>query len=303
MIAVAMWLLAINPTSGRGKGATIGQQVSNYLKERNQRYRITTGANALAFQENLKQEIIKASEESDAGSDDQIKGVIAVGGDGLMHMVIQIVVPFNLPIVTIPAGTGNDFVRALGWDYERPLAPLWAALNTKEISIDLGDIDGEFFAAIASTGFDSLVNERANRMSWPKGPSKYNVAMAMELPKFRPINYRFQIDGTNLEREAMLIAIGNGSSYGGGMKVCPDADLNDGYLDLMILNPVSKREFIRIFPSVYEGKHVTHPQVEFHKVRNVYIDAPAICYADGERIGPMPANISIAQGALKTWRS
>ena len=125
--------------------------------------------------------------------------------------------------------------------------------------------------------------------------------MALELPKFNPIEYRFVIDGKEYLREAMLIAAGNGSSYGGGMRVCPDADLTDGMLDLMILNPVSKREFIQIFPSVYEGRHVEHPQVEIIKAREIYLESNAVCYADGERIGPLPATISVAEAALSTW--
>jgi diacylglycerol kinase (ATP) len=285
-----VWLLAINPTSGRGKGATVGQEVANYLSERKIEYRIVTGANAIKFQENLQRECAKC------------EGVIAVGGDGLIHMAIQIVAHAGLPLVTIPAGTGNDFVRALGWSPARPLEPLWCALNDQSELVDLGNVDGEFFGAIASTGFDSIVNERANSMVFPKGPSKYNVAMALELPKFKPLNYKFVIDGKSYEREAMLIAAGNGNSYGGGMKVCPNADMQDGLLDLMILNPVSKREFIRIFPSVYEGKHIEHPQVEIIRAKEISIDAPAICYADGERVGPMPATITVAEKALMTWR-
>ena len=285
-----MWLLAINPTSGRGKGSVVGQQVANFLSERKIQYRIVTGANALQFQENLRKESSSASL------------IIAVGGDGLLHMAIQIAAHENLPLVTIPAGTGNDFVRALGWDPEKPLEPLWAAINSSATFIDLGNVDGEYFGAIASTGFDSLVNERANRMRFPKGPAKYNVAMALELPRFQPLQYKFVIDGKSYEREAMLIAAGNGNSYGGGMLVCPNADLQDGLLDLMILNPVSKREFVMIFPSVYEGKHIEHPQVEIIRAKEIYIEADAICYADGERVGPMPATISVAEKALATWR-
>jgi diacylglycerol kinase (ATP) len=101
----------------------------------------------------------------------------------------------------------------------------------------------------------------------------------------------------------MLIALGNGRSYGGGMLVCPDADLHDGQLDLMILNPVSKREFVQIFPSVYEGKHVEHPKVEIIRAKSITIEADAICYADGERIGPLPAHILSSESALLTWRN
>jgi diacylglycerol kinase (ATP) len=292
-----MWLVAINPTSGRGRGAKLGQEVSNYLQERKINYQIITGANAVALQNNLRQSI-----ETLKSNSIQIRAIIAVGGDGLIHLALQIAVPHSIAVVTIPAGTGNDFVRSLGWDLDRPLAPLWTAINSAPQDVDLGEIDGEYFAAIASTGFDSLVNERANGLSWPKGPAKYNVAMAIELPKFKPLSYKFTIDGKYFEREAMLIAVGNGRSYGGGMLVCPDAELDDGQFDLMILNPVSKREFIRIFPSVYEGAHISHPKVEIHKASEIGIEASAICYADGERIGPMPATFHVAKGALKTWR-
>lgn len=284
-----MWLLAINPTSGQGKGVRIGQEVSNYLAERKINYRLVTGANALALQENIRQHASKAS------------GVIAVGGDGLIHMCLQLAVQFSLPLAAIPAGTGNDFVRTLGWNPDKPLDPLWRAITREPSRIDLGNVDGEYFGAIASTGFDSIVNERANKMKWPNGPAKYNVAMAFELPRFKPIEYSFTIDGKPFEREAMLIAAGNGKSYGGGMLVCPNAEINDGLLDLMILNPVSKREFIKIFPSVYQGMHIQHPQVEVIRAKEININADAICYADGERIGPMPAHITVAESALLTW--
>jgi diacylglycerol kinase (ATP) len=204
-----MWLVAINPTSGRGRGAKLGQEVSNYLQERKINYQIITGANAVALQNNLRQSI-----ETLKSNSIQIRAIIAVGGDGLIHLALQIAVPHSIAVVTIPAGTGNDFVRSLGWDLDRPLAPLWTAINSAPQDVDLGEIDGEYFAAIASTGFDSLVNERANGLSWPKGPAKYNVAMAIELPKFKPLSYKFTIDGKYFEREAMLIAVGNGRSYG-----------------------------------------------------------------------------------------
>ena len=291
MIADVMWLLATNPTSGQGRGAKTTQEVANFLSTRTISYKLVTGSNAITFQENLRKEAQSTN----------FAGIIAIGGDGLMHMVLQVAVACNLPVATIPAGTGNDFVRTLGWNPEKPLEPLWAALNSDATQIDLGTVDGEYFGAIASTGFDSVVNERANRMKWPKGPAKYNVAMALELPAFKPLEYQFTIDGKSYQREAMLIAAGNGRSYGGGMLVCPDANLQDGLLDLMILNPVSKREFVQIFPSVYEGKHVEHPQVEIIKAKEISIEANAICYADGERIGPMPANISVATRALSTW--
>jgi diacylglycerol kinase (ATP) len=175
-------------------------------------------------------------------------------------------------------------------------------LASKPQSIDLGLVDGEWFGAILSTGFDSVVNERANTMKWPKGPMKYNAAIAMELPKFEARNYSITLDGKAVETKAMLIAIGNGHSYGGGMRVCPDADLNDGQFDVMILKPVSRVEFLKVFPKVFSGRHVIHPQVSIHRARKVSINATAVAYADGERIGTLPISAETIPDALLTWR-
>ena len=155
--------------------------------------------------------------------------------------------------------------------------------------------------AILSTGFDSVVNEKANTLKWPRGPMKYNLAIAMELPKFKPLGYQIEIDGKRIETEAMLIAIGNGNSYGGGMKVCPDADMSDGLFDVMVLRPVSKLEFLRVFPKVFTGKHIDHPQVDIYRSAKVSLHADAIAYADGERIGGLPVRAECMAGAGLSW--
>lgn len=289
MIDVKMWLVAVNPTSGQGRGAIIAQEVTNYLAAQNQAYRLITGINAQNLIKNL---------ETVANSGDMI---IAVGGDGLIHNVLQFAVPSKLPILAVPAGTGNDFVRSLGWNLSHRLEMIWQAINHPPIEIDLGCVDGEYFGAVLSTGFDSIVNERANRLKWPTGPQKYNLSIALELPKFKPKRYEIEIDGKKLQREAMLIAIGNGNSYGGGMKVCPSARNDDGLFEIMILNPISKFEFIRVFPTVYSGDHVTHPKVEVFQAKSISIFSDAIAYADGERIGPLPINASVVSKCLKTW--
>ncbi|MEN9679708.1 MAG: hypothetical protein RLZ57_837 [Actinomycetota bacterium] len=289
MIDAKMWLVAVNPTSGQGQGAVIAQEVTNYLAAQNQEYRLITGINAQNLNRNLK---------ASANSDDKI---IAVGGDGLIHNVLQIAVPLKLPILAIPAGTGNDFVRSLGWDLSHRLEMIWHAINHPPIAIDLGCVDGEYFGAVLSTGFDSIVNERANRLKWPTGPQKYNLSIALELPSFKPKRYEIELDGRKLVREAMLIAIGNGSSYGGGMKVCPSARNDDGLFEIMILNPISKFEFIRVFPTVYNGEHVKHPKVEMFQAKSVSVSSDAIAYADGERIGPLPITASVTSKCLKTW--
>ena len=122
-----------------------------------------------------------------------------------------------------------------------------------------GGPNGRWFAGVLGSGFDSMVNERANRMTWPSGRSRYNLAILAELRTFRPVPYTLELDGETWQTEAMLVAVGNGSSYGGGMRVCPDARLDDGLLDVTVLGPISKLEFLRVFPTVYKGTHVAPP--------------------------------------------
>jgi diacylglycerol kinase (ATP) len=173
--------------------------------------------------------------------------------------------------------------------------------NEAPQSIDLGLVDSEWFGAILSTGFDSVVNEKANRMRHPNGQMKYNLAIAMELPKFKPMQYTIGLENQAIQTEAMLIAVANGSSYGGGMLVCPDADMQDGLFDVMVLRPVSKFEFLKVFPKVFKGAHVDHPKVDIYRSRKVSLSAPAIAYADGERIGGLPVQAECMAGAGLSW--
>ena len=287
-----MWALVINPVSGQGKGAQIGTHVAGYLNSRGIKYEIIIGRNGID-QVDLLQRFLDRNTEC--------SGVIAVGGDGLLHLVLQKITPAQVPLAVIPAGTGNDFVRTLGWSLDDVDAILEAVLSKKPASVDLGLVDGEWFAAILSTGFDSIVNEKANTMSWPKGPNKYNVAIAIELPRFAPRHYEIVLDNRTISTQAMLIAVANGRSYGGGMLVCPHAEITDGYFDVMVLHPVSKLEFIKVFPRVFKGTHITHPAVEIVRSKSVKITADAVAYADGERIGQLPVSAQCMPGALMTW--
>jgi diacylglycerol kinase (ATP) len=286
-----MWALAINPSSGHGKGAIVGEKVTAYFDQRNLDYRVFSSRSAKGLKSELELFLDTHSCE----------GVISVGGDGLAHLVLQLVVPRSIPFAVIPAGTGNDIARALGWSLEDSTKYLDHITTNQASAIDLGNVDSEWFAAILSTGFDSVVNEKANAMVWPRGPQRYNVAMALELPRFTPIEYQITTDTRTFTTEAMLIAIANGRSYGGGMLVCPHAKLHDGLFDVMILRPVSKIEFLKVFPRVFSGSHITHPAVEIFRTKKITLAADAIAYADGERIGPAPVSAECIAGAGLTW--
>ncbi len=284
-------LLVINPTSGGGKGKKIGNQVSKILKMR-----------GIAFEEILEQsqlETVEVLRSSIALGN--LEKVILVGGDGLVHLAIQFLAMSDIPVIVIPAGTGNDFVRAQNFPLDNPIEILDYSYSCKPKSVDLGMVSSQYFADILSTGFDSIVNERANRIHLIRGPMKYNVAIAMELPIFKPKNYKFTLDGEHFNSAAMLIAVANGSSYGGGMQVCPNASINDGFFDVMILAPISKIEFLKVFPKVFSGKHISHPAVTIRRCREITISADAIAYADGERIGMLPVTAKVVSKALLTW--
>jgi diacylglycerol kinase (ATP) len=287
-----MWALVINPVAGQGKGTTVGTYVAGWLSQRKIPYTIVTGNTSIAMGDHLSFFIEKFPDT---------KGVIAVGGDGLLHNILQRVVPAQIPLALIPAGTGNDFVRTLGWKLDSFDDQLQAVTTLSPTAVDLGLVDGEWFAAILSTGFDSIVNEKANTMAWPKGPMKYNAAIAIELPRFKPRHYQITLDDRTISTEAMLIAVSNGRSYGGGMLVCPNANIVDGLFDVMVLHPVSTIEFIKVFPRVFAGTHVSHPAVEIVRSRSVRIESKAVAYADGERIGQLPISAECIPSALRTW--
>jgi diacylglycerol kinase (ATP) len=286
-----MWLVVVNPKAGMGAAASLATQVVGFLQSREIAYRMISPNSAVETKTLVRQSLQSG----------EATKLLSIGGDGLFHLLLQLAIEFKVPLAITPGGTGNDFYRTLGWFGHDLTDYLEHLVSTTPTFVDVGVVDGEYFGAVLSSGFDSVVNERANKMKWPKGPAKYNVAIALELPKFTPIEFKIFADEKVLEVEAMLIAIGNGSSYGGGMRVCPDADIHDGLFDIMILHPVSKLEFIKVFPTVYKGTHIEHPQVEVVRAKHIRIESSAVAYADGERIGQFPVQVESLPQSLLTW--
>ncbi|MFD9075626.1 diacylglycerol kinase, partial [Streptomyces lasiicapitis] len=231
--------------------------------------------------------------------------LIAVGGDGMASLALQAVAGTRTPLGVIAVGTGNDFARALGLPVRDPAAAgavVAAALKEERIrDVDLGQVGATWFGTVLASGFDSRVNDRGNRMRWPSGRVKYDLAMLAELAAFKPVPYRITLDdGQAREVEATLVAIGNGPSYGGGMKICAGADMSDGLFDVTVVGDCSRTTLLKVFPRVYKGTHLDHPKVTVHRAAKVEIAAPGTTgYADGERLGELPLTALCVPGAVR----
>jgi len=226
--------------------------------------------------------------------------VLAVmGGDGMVHLAVQALAGSRTALGVVPTGTGNDVARYLGLPRGKPVDAAEVICRQVIRPMDLGKAGSTYYATVLATGFDSLVNERANAMTWPRGQMRYNLATLAELKVFRPLPYTLELDGERRRLDAMLVAVGNGPSYGGGLRMCEGALLDDGQLDVVIINPISKAELLKVYPRLFRGTHVSHPAYEHHRVRQVSVAAPGIvAYADGERLGPLPLNVECAPAAL-----
>ena len=281
--------LLVNPTSGRGRGARVGRAVAARLRDAGLAVRELAGRDVRESQD-------LALEAVEQGTD----ALVVVGGDGMVHLGLQAIGGTDVPFGVAPAGTGNDFARAVGVPRGDPIAAADIVVAGAERRIDLGRTGDQWFGGVVAAGFDARVNDRANRMTWPRGRMRYNVAMLIELGVFRPVPYVLELDGERWETSAMLVVAGNIPSYGGGMKVTPDAVVDDGLLDVMVVKPLSTARFLTVFPRVYSGSHVTLPFVEIRRAKQVRIDAPGItAYADGERLGPLPQTFEAVPSALR----
>ena len=232
--------------------------------------------------------------------------LVVVGGDGVISLALQALAQNKIPLGIVAAGTGNDHASEYGIPVGDPAAAVDVILAGHTETIDLGLIRGAdgaatWFGTVAATGFDSLVSDRVNRMRWPHGRMRYNLAIVAELSKLRLLPFRLVLDGEReIVTELTLAAFGNTRSYGGGMLICPGADHADGLLDITMIRSGSRTRLMRLFPTVFKGTHVDLDEVITDRARTVTISSPGInAYADGEYACPLPVEISAVPGALK----
>lgn len=286
--------LFVNPTAGRGRGAHAAQPAASALRAAGFSVRTVIG-------EDAADALRRAKEAVDGGTG----ALIAVGGDGMMSLALQAVAGTDTPLGVIAVGTGNDFARALGLPVREPAAAgavvAGALKGGRTRAVDLGRVGKTWFGTVLASGFDSRVNDRGNRMHRPTGRFKYDLAMVAELAAFRPIPYRITLDdGVVHEVEATLVAVGNGSSYGGGMRICARADMGDGLFDVTVVGDCSRTTLLRVFPQVYKGTHLDHPKVTVHRAAKVELAAAGVTgYADGEQLGLLPLTAECVPGAVR----
>lgn len=234
--------------------------------------------------------------------------LVIAGGDGVISLALQALARSDIPLGIIPAGTGNDHAREYGLPRD-PVAAADVVADGWVETVDLGHIHGQktekWFGTVMAAGFDSLVSDRTNRMRWPHGRMRYNLAMIAELSKLRLLPFRLVLDG---EREIVadltLAAFGNTKSYGGGMLICPTADHADGLLDITMVHSASRTKLVRLFPTVFKGTHIHLDEVKTDRAETVTVESPGInAYADGEFAMPLPVEVSAVSGALKILRS
>ncbi len=288
--------ILINPTSGKGRSAKHAPIAVQRLRDRGVQVAVIEGSSA--------EQSLQLARQAVAGG---VDALIACGGDGTVHCALQAVAGSEVALGIIPVGTGDDIARAL----DLPLADVIAAADViaegRTRLVDYAQVrcaDGteRAFLAVMSAGFDSEVTERANTLRWPTGSSRYLVATLAELGVYRPVEFSITVDGLTTVAEGMMLAIGNGSSYGGAMYVCPRALPDDGLLDLTFLSRTSKFTFLKTFPQVFKGTHVTKPWVLTMRGRAVHVEAAGqTAYADGERVGPLPVDVDVVPQGLRVF--
>ncbi|MEU2605325.1 diacylglycerol kinase [Streptomyces albus] len=286
--------LFVNPAAGRGRGAAAAQPAARALRNAGFTVRTVVGADA-------DDALSRARHAVRGGTG----ALIAVGGDGMVSLALQAIAGTPVPLGVVAVGTGNDFARATGLPVRDPGAAgrlVAEALKAgHQRALDLGRAGERWFGSVLASGFDSRVNDRGNRMRRPTGRLKYDLALLVELAALRTVPYTITLDeGEPFEVAATLVAVGNGPSYGGGMRICARAALDDGLLDVTVVGKCSRRELLRVFPRVYKGTHLGHPAVTTHRVRSVTLDAPGVTgYADGEPLGPLPLTVRAVPEAVR----
>ena len=280
--------LLTNPTAGKGRGRVAGEVALRRLRD--------GGFDVCDLR---AEDAARGLHLARAAVADGVWALVVVGGDGMVHLGTQAVAETGTHLGIVPAGTGNDVARYFDLPRRDPAAAADRVVASTPRRVDVARGGGTYFVTVLAAGFDAVVNERANAMTWPRGQMRYTLATLAELRTFRPIGYTLDLDGRSQRLDAMLVAVGNGPSFGGGLRITEGAVLDDGLLDVVVIRPMGRPGLVRAYPKLFRGTHVHLPQYEHHRVREVTVAAPGIvAYADGERVGPLPLTVTCVPGGL-----
>ncbi len=293
--------LLTNPAARAGARTGAAMRVAERVRAAGHRVSVISGGSAAESSDLLR-----------AALDLGVDAVVVAGGDGTAALAIQILAGGDVPLGIVPSGTGNDLANALGLHDLDADAAADAVIAGSTRTIDLAratraDGSSVLYGTVLASGFDSRVNDRANRMRWPRGHMRYNIAILVEFLTLRGIPFDLELehaDGATERVEGALVmaTVGNGRSYGGGIPICPDADLEDGLLDVTLVRPAGRLKLLRLLPRVYRGTHTSVAQVSTFRVRAVRLASPSVtAYADGDPLGSLPLRIDVVPRALRVF--
>jgi YegS/Rv2252/BmrU family lipid kinase len=280
-------LVLVNPWAGGGRARRLLPKVDSALRDRGLAYR-------LLLTTSLEHGCEEARAAAAAG-----EIPVVMSGDGLIGQIGGALAGGETPMGVIPGGRGNDLARVLGIPMEIPAAADLLAAGTTR-TIDVGEVNGRRFLGIASCGFDSVCNRIANEARFVKGNLVYVYSVPRALATWKPARFAVTLDGERLEFTGYAVAAANSKAYGGGMFLAPEAELDDGRLDVVCTAQVGKLRFLANLPKVFKGRHVDNDEVTVRRAARVEIsaDRPFEVYADGDHLADLPATIHLLPRAL-----
>ena len=286
MAAVSQVSLLVNPRAGGGRAGPVSMAVVTYLRD--------LGVETEVFSPTSPEAALEAARQVGAMGAERL---LVVGGDGLIRLAASALTGGTTVLGVVAAGTGNDAARALRLlDGSLEEQVLRALADPVPIDLIVGCDQPVVTSAVC--GFPTTVNERANRMRFPKGANRYTLATLLEVPRMAPAHYRLVLDGEALELRAAAIVVANTAYFGGGMRICPEADPIDGLLDVCVIGDLDRLDLLRSLQQVRTGRHVDHPKVAMYRAGVVGIEGVGTMRADGEPLGDLSVVLRAEPEAL-----
>ncbi len=280
--------LLVNPAAGAGAGTRKLDPIRRRLAESGLEVAVAATDSAVHAGE-LAREAAQRGEE-----------VVAFGGDGMARIAAAAIRGTDAVLGLLPGGRGNDFAAVLGIPRD-PLAACEVIVSGQVRTIDVGEVNGQTFLGNASIGLESEVTPIANAAPRLGGRAVYLAATMYGLARWRPARFELELDGRRADYTGYMAAAANSGRFGGGMRLVPDAQLDDGLLDVVVIEHTPRLNFIRNTPKVFRGTHVHEPTVHIERAREIRLgaDRPFEVYADGDAIAVTPALVTVVPAALK----